>query len=112
MNRKRLIPVHRIKTKPFESSSFRLVVNKHYKKLFGVLVSNDTDLSLSLSNETELQINGFEYTQQKKALLPPSKRILTWEEVLNTGDVISGSITNLKKESRIINVYLLIEEQC
>lgn len=105
---KRWIRLYKDTLDPLQNKAFSYVVKKHQKKILGILFSNDAAVSLSLSNETTLELNTFKSSDL--LTLPPSRRVLDWQQAITHCDTITGSLTNLKAEQRTINIYLYIEE--
>ena len=109
MTEKRWIRIYGGTLEALESLAFKYVVKKHQRRILGVLFSNDAELSLSLSNEMELELNDFK--SNDVLVLPPSMRVLDWQQEVKPCDSITGSVTNLKGKTRNINVYLYMEEE-
>lgn len=108
MTEKRWIRIYGGTLEGLESLAFKYVVKRHQRRVLGVLFSNDAALSLSLSNEMELEMNDFK--SNDALVLPPSMRVLDWKQEVTPCDSITGSITNLKSQTRNMNVYLYMEE--
>ncbi|UZO79746.1 hypothetical protein NBT05_12385 [Aquimarina sp. ERC-38] len=93
-----------------QRSAFSYTLNGLGKLVSGLLHSNKASVSVSFQNETQLEIDSLDTLLTSSLDLPPSQRIISWEQELADCSYISGMVQNLATHSRTINLYALIQE--
>jgi len=93
-----------------ETQSFRYKITYENAFLKGFLQTNNTQLSISLVNQANLEIEGFDRLLTDALELPPSQRILYWEQHLIKGMYICGTLKNVSAYPNKVNLYLYLEK--
>ncbi|MEW7289633.1 hypothetical protein [Aquimarina sp. 2304DJ70-9] len=92
---------------PLERKTFRYVLGNNSKQMAGILSTNNTVLSISFCNGSDVEINSLETLRTDPIQLPPFKRILKWEQDLTECRVLTGSIENALSKSQTVSLYLI-----
>lgn len=92
---------------PLERDTFVYVPDKRIKRIAGLLFTDGTIVSISFQNGAELEINSLDTLLIDSMNLPPSKRILSWEQDIAKCRIITGSIQNIIPKPQSISIYLL-----